>query len=62
MFNARYLLISTVAQPTGCPGSNVCGLHMGPCKRQEEGKDGEGPWGCKGGEGGKELRGVDGVG
>lgn len=35
-----YLLISTVAQPTGCLGSNIHGLLMGPCERQERGKGG----------------------
>lgn len=35
-----YLLIITVAQPTWVPGSNIHGLHVGQCERQERGKGG----------------------
>lgn len=52
LLSASYLLISTVAQPTGCPGSSVLGLHVGLCKRQEGGKGGRVWCGCRGGEGG----------
>lgn len=40
MVNTSYLLIGTVAQPAGCPGSSVHGLRLGPCKRQEGDKGG----------------------
>ena len=41
LVNVSYLLISTVAQPTGCPGSGVHGVHVGPCERQEGGEGGK---------------------
>lgn len=40
MVNTSYLLIGAVAQPAGCPGSNVHGLCLGPRKRQEGDKGG----------------------